>query len=266
MNWSFKIGNKKKRLMYSIFKIVCISIVFVLVLNFVLIQPAFFDIVEKDTTSSVWLQFWGGFITAIGTLALAYCTWKTIHEENHRFKCEMQNHDYDILEKTVIKNERIHNFEYLKLIVSVYISDGYVSSQKIWLNLFIELQTAANEIVRFNNHKDEKYKQYGIVLSTLNQRLYTLVLILQSRIEWHEKLIVNPVRDEYAEYLTRHGINYKQDEQSNDMQKFLEFAQEYYEEIVVVKSPYSQMVKLGNELLQQHYDSIMQEMQKLEDI
>ena len=263
MKCSFKTKNAKVRTMCAITIVVVLVALFLFVLNFILIQPAKFPIVEKDTTSAVWLQFWGGFITAFGTLILAYYTWNTIREENHRFRCDLEKQNYDILEKSIIMNEKIHNFEHIKYIVNTYLSEGYAPAQKIYLDLLLEVQSAGNAIVRFNNHQDENYRQYGERLSNLNKRFFILLLILRSRIEWHENIIINLDHDEYYKYLLLHGINYGQEEKTNDLHTYIEFAENYYNQTDMQQYPYYQMCKLGNELLQQHYKSFVKEIQKL---
>lgn len=242
---------KKHKLFKSIsicLVVVTISIAFVFFLNWVLLQPALFKIVENDSPPATWLQFLGGFLSAIGTIVMAVFTYITLCEQKKQYNYDKESNRYDILEKLIIKNEEIQHIDQLKHIANVYLIDGYYTAKKLSLDLLIKLQNVANELVRFNNHSDRDYQEYGEVLKVLNIKMYTLLLILSSRMEWHEGLGDLDL-DEYSTYLAAQDICIHKEAKEDDINKFLQFAESFYNKPIQSDHPYGKLTKLGNQLL-----------------
>ena len=261
MSMSTKTLQEKKRKNFIVGLIILI-IVIPIILNLLLIQPQLFRIIEKDTTSAVWLQFWGSYLSAIGAIIMAILTYVMIRQENLRYECDHENRDYDILEKLIIKNEKIHNIEQVQLITNTYVNEGYAPAQKLCLELLLEVQNVANELIKFNNHADPNYQQYGIVLSSINQRLYYILLDLQAQMKWHENISSKPEQNENTTYLSQNGYPIEKNK-NVDMQYFNKFAQYYYDQTIKDDTPYLRLTRLGNMLLQNRYKFIQEKTNQL---
>ena len=110
-----------------------IMLAFPFLINFILLIPAFTPVVGDTDAPTVWLQFWGAYISAIGTLCMAFLAYKAMNKDIDKHKYDVAKADYSVFEDRICKYERLHIFEQIETIAYLYLSKGYYDAKVGWL-------------------------------------------------------------------------------------------------------------------------------------
>lgn len=228
-------------------------------LNFLILRPAPFPVIGNSNAPSIWLQFWGSYISAIGTICMAYLAYVAIMKDIRIHHFDVAKNDYDILEQRICKYEKLHMFEQLSIISNLYLSKGYYDA-KVALNDYqINLQTVGLELVQFNDHSNESYKKYGNILSVLNQLMYDSCSQLGILIDSCEKGIEKKTHIKVGDksISLEENILLTGDKKEQIIEQFIKEAfTSYSKRLKGDKTLYQQLASLGQELLKNKYNSI----------
>ena len=161
------------------------------VLNWVLqwTVPACTEVIGGARSTEVWLVFWGSFLAAIGSFAMAILTFITSRED--RRKSFLQNKlnyllsEYSTIEMEIQENERVHSITYLLSNIpddsSADVFKGKTrNALREW---FLKLTQCSSSAI--------KYKRYPFALQYIN----TLGSINKKCLELNEYIRINLEKD-----------------------------------------------------------------------
>ena len=76
-----------------------------IILNFILLIPAFTNIVGTETD---WLEFWGTYLSAIASFAMVFITWKTLEQNREQLnlmKKQWEDEHRPLLDIYIVKED-----------------------------------------------------------------------------------------------------------------------------------------------------------------
>ena len=161
------------------------------VLNWVLqwTVPSCTEVIGGTRSTEVWLAFWGSFLAAIGSFAMAILTFLTSRED--RRKSFLQNElnyllsEYSTIETEIQENERAHSITYLlSTIQDDSSADIFKKKTRIALReWFLKLTQCSSSAI--------KYKRYPYAIQYIN----TLGSVNKKCLELNEYISINLEKD-----------------------------------------------------------------------
>lgn len=190
----------KDKIVYVL--VVVLFITIPIVLNWLLQLNCPLDNVISNNNSGpgVWLAFWGAYLSACGSFAMAWVAYnqnkKTLIQNNLFYKITAKERECDSLENIIVENEKIHSFS-MSMEISEYCFLGKYADASKQLTLCEEnIQTAALRMPRLSQNPD--CKPYGDTIAAINQICCDLLCIM------HE--IINYAENGTAEKITNHDF------------------------------------------------------------
>ena len=224
-------------------------------LNFLLLIDSGYCVIQKDTTSAIWLAFWGSFLSAVGAFVMAFVSyWKNRAQqktERCRIKYELAERKYNLLESFIVSNEEVHSYNnILKIFQQI---DDSAPNLKLFelqtLEYGVKLQAASNKIVGFCRNQSKELQEYGVILADLNVLCVSITDDIRSTIKFINNRDIHQLSSELRCFMKEQGIN--QDDGINDIVNCLGkyVNQQYYKIYNENKYRYQLLCDKGSTLL-----------------
>ncbi len=179
------------------FFIVVVILIIPVVLNFVLQIKTGLNIIGGGRLT-VWLSFWGTYLTALGSFFLgyvSYCNNKEAVKLNekllHHYGWEHLVNRYNHIEEFVINEERIHHPTHIDELIT-YLKKGDDSAFCLQLsNWRKDVNLSSLRIIRYmkddvQDPKDTEMMEYGLALKNINDKALEIIDVFCAKISQEE--------------------------------------------------------------------------------
>ena len=155
------------------FTIISIIVIIPILLNFVLqCNTPRGKVIGGENSPSVWLDFWGAYLAAIGSTILAiiavYGNKKTRKQYAMKAEYETAKLAYDNFEKQIINDIKLYSVTKFTTINRLCYENDMNNIIKVQDDLFKELQLSSITIVKYNN--DVYFNDYVKLLGIYNNQ------------------------------------------------------------------------------------------------
>lgn len=154
--------------------LITLSIVVIpIILNYCLQKTVGVYVIGGEESSSVWLGFWGTYLSTIGTVVMA---WVALRQNTNIAKRDERNREFDKacenyaeLERFIKEQEKLYTPSRFCKIGESKKSGDMLTYIDVRLSFRQELQMSSTSFMRFMDNADKEIMSYGIVLCHFNK-------------------------------------------------------------------------------------------------
>lgn len=165
---------------------------------------------NNNSGPGVWLAFWGAYLSACGSFAMAlvaYLQNKETQIQNKLFNdIAAKERECDSLENIIIENEKTHSFSMFMEISEYCFLGKYADASKQLTLCEDNIQAASLKMTKFSKNPD--YTSYGDIVAAINQICFDLLCIMHEIINYAENGTAEKIiNHDFRQYLLTKKLN-----------------------------------------------------------